>query len=69
MNVTNGAHELQQENSRDAQGARKDRAPDGLPVIHATATPLRSATGRIHRLQTPRPGHEDPGESKLPGEW
>ena len=40
MNGTNDAPELQQENSRDAQGAWKDRASDGLPVIHASVTHL-----------------------------
>ena len=44
-------------------GAWKDGAPDGLLEIHATAAPLWSATGRIHTLQAPWPGHEDPGES------
>ena len=60
---------LQKENSRDAQGAWKDRTPDGLLVIHASAAPLWSATGRIHKLQSLRPEHEDPGESELPSEW
>jgi len=60
---------LQKKNSRDAQGAWKDRALDGLLGIHASTTPLWSATGRIHMLQTPRLGHEDLGESELPGEW
>ena len=31
--------------------AWKDRASDGLLEIHATATLLRSVTGRIHKLQ------------------
>ena len=48
------------------RGAWKDRAQDGLLVIHAIAAPLWSATGRIRKLQAPRPGHEDPGESELP---
>ena len=68
---------LQKENSRDAQGASKDKALNGLPMIHATAAHLRSATRRIHTLQAPGqhtfqapgPGHEDPGESELPSEW
>ena len=60
---------LQKENSRGAQGAWKDRAADGLLEIHATATLLRSATGRIHTLQAPKPGHENPEESELLGEW
>ena len=49
-----------------SKGAWKDGALDGLPMIHATAAHLRSATGRIHKLQAPGPGHEDPGESELP---
>ena len=50
-------------------GPWKGRALDGLLGIHATPAPLRSATGRIHTLQAPGPGHEDPGESELPSEW
>jgi len=49
-------------------GAWKDRTLDSLQVIHATAAPLRSATRGIYKLQAPRPGHEDPEESELPGE-
>jgi len=48
MNITNDAHELQQENLRDAQGAWKDRASDGLLEIHASDAPLWSTTRRIH---------------------
>jgi len=59
----------QKEDSRDAQGAWKDRALDGLLEIHTTAAPLRSATERIHKLQASGSGHEDPGESELPSEW
>ena len=66
MNSTKGAHEFKKKNSRDAQGAWKDRALDSLLGIHTTAAPLRSATGRIQTLQAPLPGHEDPGESELP---
>ena len=51
------------------KGAWKDGALDGLLEIHATAAPLWSATGRIHKLQAPKPGHEDPEESELPDEW
>ena len=35
MNSIKGAHELQKENSRDEQGAWKDRALHGLSMIHA----------------------------------
>jgi len=59
---------LQKENSRDAQGAWKDGALDGLPMIHASAAYLWSASGRIYKLQAPRPRHEDSGESELPDE-
>ena len=52
---------------KPSRGAWKDRALDGLPEIHATAAPLKSVTG-IPKLQAPRPGHEDPGESELPSE-
>jgi len=69
MNSTNGAHELQQENSRVEQGAWKDNALDGLLMIHATAAPLWSATGRIHKLQVSKSRHEDSGESELPYKW
>jgi len=40
MNSTKGAHELQEENSRDEQGAWRNRASDGLSMIHATASQL-----------------------------
>jgi len=36
MNSTKDAHELQEKNSGDEQGAWKDGAPDGLPKIHAS---------------------------------
>ena len=32
----NDGHELQEENSRDEHEAWKDRAPDSLPMIHAS---------------------------------
>jgi len=51
------------------KGAWKDGALDDLLEIHATAALLWSSTGRIHTLQAPKPGHEDPEESELPGEW
>ena len=37
MNNTKCAHELQEENLKDEQGAWKDRVLDGLPMIHASA--------------------------------
>jgi len=40
MNIIKGAHELQMENSRAEQGARKNRASDSLPMIHASAAYL-----------------------------
>ena len=48
------------------KGAWKDRALNGLLEIHATAALLWLATGRIHMLQAPKPGHEDPEELELP---
>ena len=69
MNCTNSAHEITEGKLKRRAGAWKDRVLDGLSVIHATAVPLWSATGRIYKLQTLRPGHEYPGESKLPSEW
>ena len=51
MNSTKGAQELQKENSRDEQRARMDRVLDGLPMIHASAAHLWSATERIHKLR------------------
>jgi len=66
MNSTKDAHELQKENSRDEQEAWRDRASDGLLIIHATTALLWSATGRIHKLQAPESEHEDPGESETP---
>ena len=70
MNSTKCPHELQKENSRDEQGAWKDRVPDWSSADQLW---FRCATliskGRIHKLQSLRPGHEDPGESELPSEW
>ena len=51
------------------KGAWKDGVLNGLLEIHATAAPLWSATGRIHTLQAPKLGHEDPEELELPDEW
>ena len=59
---------LQKENSRDALGAWKDRASNGLLEIHATAALLRSATGRIHKLQAPRFGHQGSQNSLASGD-
>jgi len=36
---------LQKENSREAQGDWKDRASDGLPMIHASAAHLDQYPG------------------------
>jgi len=55
-----------QETSR---GAWKDRAPDGLPKIHASSAHLLSATERIHKLQTLEFEHAGTGESELHNEW
>ena len=49
--------------TREAHRGQKDSASDGQLEIHATAAPLWSATGGIHTLQAPWPGHENPGES------
>ena len=59
-------HELQNENSRNEQGAWKDRALDSLPMIHASVAHLLLKTGRIHELQTTRSGHVDTGGSETP---
>jgi len=64
MNCTKGAHESQRENSRAEQGAWKDRASDGLLMIHAYVAYLWSATGRIYKLQAPGSEHEDLEESE-----
>ena len=40
INCTKGTHESQKENSIAEQGAWKDRASDGLSMIHASATHL-----------------------------
>ena len=69
MNSIKGAYEFTEGKLERRAGAWKDRASDGLLEIHAIAAPFRSSTGRIHMLQAPRPGHEDPEESELPGEW
>jgi len=66
MNSTEDAHKLQKKNSRDEHGAWKNRASDGLLMVHATAALPWSATGRIHKLQAPGSGHKDPGESETP---
>jgi len=34
-------------------------------MIHAFV----AASGRIHKLQAAKCGHEDPGESEFPNEW
>ena len=68
MNSTKEAHELQKEYSRDKQRAWKKNALDGLPRIHTSAAHLWSATERIHKLQAPESGHEDPGDSEAP-QW
>ena len=47
MNSTKGAHELQNENSRDAQGTWKDMPQDGLPMIHASAAHLNQIPGEF----------------------
>ena len=57
------------ENLESREGSWKDRVSDGLPMIHALAAHLWSATGIIYKLQAPRSGHEDPGELELPNEW
>jgi len=64
--VQKSAHELQKKNSRDEQGALKDRALDGLSMIHASAVYLWLATGRIYKLQAPGSGHADLGKSETP---
>ena len=66
MNSAKGAHEFTEEKLERCAGAWKDRALDGLLGIHATAAPLWSATGRIHKLQALRSEHEDSGESETP---
>ena len=46
MKCTEGAQELQKKNSRDEQGAWKDRALDGQLLIHdATAAQFWSTRG------------------------
>ena len=69
MNSTKEAQSHSRKTLEQSRGAWKDRTSDGLPMIHTTTAHLRSAIGRIHELQAPRPGHEDPGESELPSEW
>ena len=69
MNSTKDGQSHSRRTLEPNRGAWKDRALDGLLEIHATVAALRSATGRIHKLQTPRPGHKDSGESELPNEW
>ena len=63
MNSTKGTHEFTKGKLERHTGGLEGGASDGLLEIHASAAPLRSATGGIHTLQAPRPGHEDPGES------
>jgi len=40
MNSTKGAHDSQKDKSRVEQRALKDRASDGLPMIHASTAHL-----------------------------
>ena len=46
--------------------AWKERALDGLLMIHAFTAYLCSATGRIHKLQTSGSGHADSGVLETP---
>jgi len=66
MNSIKDAHELQKRNLRDEQGTWGDKVSDSMPMTHATAALLWSATGRIHKLQILGYGHEDSGESETP---
>ena len=63
------AYELQKENLGNEHGAWKDRAPDGLPMIHISSGHLWLATGRIYKLQVSVSEHAGPGVSELPNEW
>ena len=69
MKSIKDAHELQKENSKDEHKAWKDGASDHLLKIDASSMHLRSATRRIHKLQTPGSEHAGPGELELPKEW
>ena len=57
MNITIGAHELKQGNIEPSMRGLKERALNGLPIIHASVVPVWSATGIIHKLQALRSGH------------
>ena len=60
---------LQKENSRGTQGAWKDGASDGLLEIHATAAPLRSATGRFTLSKLQDLDMRIQRSQNSPGEW
>ena len=60
MNCTKGTHESQKENLTAEKGVWKDRASDGLLMIHASAVHIWSTSGRVHKLQALGSGHEDP---------
>jgi len=68
MNSTKDAHEVQKENSRDEQGAWKDRASERSADDPPFTAHIWSATGRIHKLQALGSRHADLGESKTP-QW
>ena len=68
MNGTKVVHNLQRENLRAEQGVWRDRLSDGLPMIHTTDVDLRSATGRIYKLQALRSGMRIQGSQKHPNE-
>ena len=59
MNCTKGAHESQKKKSRVEQRTWKEKALEGLLMIHAFAAHLWSVTGRIHKLQVLKSGHAD----------
>ena len=69
MNSTKDAHELQKENSRDEQGARKNRLQTGQPLVHdaiaAQLWPLGSPS--LSNLQDLN--MQIQGSQKLPNEW
>ena len=69
MNSTKGAHELHKENSRDEQGALRDRSSDGLLMIHASAAPPDQQPGEFIDSKLQDLDMRIQGSQKLPNEW
>ena len=66
MNSTKNAHELQKKNSRDEQGAWKDRVSDWSTVDPGHYRCATLITRKSITVQALGSGYGDPGESETP---